>query len=83
MLAAHYQPECRVLLADTPDAGRELVHETRAAGRRTELLDRTDDLVEAAHELYADLRRADREGLDTLVVVLPPAVNRWTMANHR
>ncbi len=36
------------------------------------VLDRTDDLVIAAQQLYADLRAADRRQIDVLVVVLPP-----------
>ena len=32
-----------------------------------------DDLVVAARELYGDLRRADVDQLDALIVVLPPA----------
>ncbi len=74
MLVAHYAPDCEVVLAtDASDA-------TRLAGQRTErgeivgVLDRTDDLVEAARMLYADLRAADADGLDTLVVVMPPPV---------
>lgn len=73
MLAAHYAPACEVVLCGSrPDAERE-VTALHAAGRRADLLDRTDDLVVAARELYADLRAADLEGLDAVVVVLPPA----------
>lgn len=73
MLVAHYAPRTEVLLAETPGEARQLVADRSAGGRRVRLLDRTDDLVVAAHELYADLRAADADGLDTLVVVLPPA----------
>jgi L-threonylcarbamoyladenylate synthase len=73
MLAAHYAPACEVVLVDDRPAGEHLVHERRDDGDRVELLDRTDDLVEAARLLYADLRRADADGLDAVVVVLPPA----------
>lgn len=72
MLAAHYQPDCRVVLADTRDAADALAHRARGDGRRVDVLDRSGDLVESARRLYADLRRADRDGLDELVVVLPP-----------
>ncbi len=41
-------------------------------GQQVRVLDRTDDLVVAARELYSDLRRADRDRLDALIVVLPP-----------
>jgi L-threonylcarbamoyladenylate synthase len=73
MLAAHYAPACEVVLADDMSAAGREAGRLRAAGRRVAVLDRTDDLVIAARELYADLRRADDEGLDALVVVLPPA----------
>lgn len=73
MLASHYAPDCRILLvADRGEASR-VCREHAAAGERVDVLDRTDDLVEAARLLYGDLRDADRAGLDTLVVVLPPA----------
>ncbi|MAT04201.1 MAG: threonylcarbamoyl-AMP synthase [Acidimicrobiaceae bacterium] len=73
MLEAHYEPECLVVPSETIDEARRRVADAAAAGRRAELLDRTDDLVVAARSLYADLRDADARGLDELVVVLPPA----------
>lgn len=73
MLAAHYQPSCRVVLAGDRREAHRAANAARAAGRRVGILDRTDDLVVAARRLYADLRRADAIGLDDLVVVLPPA----------
>lgn len=73
MLAAHYAPDCEVVLADDAGAAGREVASRRAGGARVDLLDRTGDLVVAARELYADLRRADSDGLDALVVVLPPA----------
>ncbi len=73
MLEAHYAPDCEVMLVDDRhDADQQLARRT-AGGERARVLDRTDDLVIAARELYADLREADRERLDALVVVLPPA----------
>lgn len=74
MLAAHYEPDCRVLLAESRIAAHRLANGARDAGDRVGVLDRTDDVVLAAQLLYADLRAADAQGLDTLVVVLPPAV---------
>lgn len=73
MLAAHYAPECEVVLADDHGSAAEEVSRRHASGERARVLDRTDDLVVAARELYADLRRADTDRLDALVVVLPPA----------
>jgi L-threonylcarbamoyladenylate synthase len=72
MLASHYAPMCRIELVDRPDDGRRRVDELRGRGVTVDLLDRTDDLVVAARELYADLRDADRRGLEVLVAVLPP-----------
>jgi L-threonylcarbamoyladenylate synthase len=73
MLESHYAPECEVVTADDQEHALRISADQRALGRRTDVLDRTDDLVVAAHMLYDDLRAADRAGLDALVVVLPPA----------
>ncbi len=73
MLASHYAPDCAVVLAADRHAADGLRDRLASQGRRVEVLDRTDDLVAAATHLYADLRSADRERLDALVVVLPPA----------
>lgn len=72
MLASHYAPHCEVVLADDAADAERIRTEIAANGRRVRTLDRTDDLVMAARLLYADLRRADADGLDVLVVVLPP-----------
>ena len=73
MLVAHYAPDCEVVLADDPDAATAEAAARRAGGQAVRVLDRTDDLVEAARRLYADLREADTDRLDAVVVVLPPA----------
>lgn len=73
MLAAHYAPDCEVVLVDDAAAAEHEAAARRARGAAVDVVDRTDDLVVAARELYADLRRADAVGLDALVVVLPPA----------
>ena len=73
MMASHYAPDCRVVLADDPLEAEAVAAIRRTEGLRVGVLDRTDDLVEAAQLLYSDLRAADQAGLDTLVVVLPPA----------
>jgi L-threonylcarbamoyladenylate synthase len=72
MLAAHYEPDCELLLAESRADAHRAANAERRNGRRTGVLDRTDDDVVAAQRLYADLREADRQGLDVLVVVLPP-----------
>lgn len=74
MLAAHYEPECRLVLAETRSGADRVAATERADGHRVAVLDRTDDDVTAAQQLYADLRAADRQGLDVLVVVLPSPV---------
>jgi L-threonylcarbamoyladenylate synthase len=73
MLVAHYAPATEVVLVDDFAAAER--EQTHRSGReqRVRVLDRTDDLVVAARELYADLRQADGDRLDVLVVVLPPA----------
>jgi L-threonylcarbamoyladenylate synthase len=73
MLAAHYAPDCLVVLADDPLAAAAEAEVRRTAGESVRVLDRTGDLVDAARRLYADLRDADTDRLDALVVVLPPA----------
>jgi L-threonylcarbamoyladenylate synthase len=72
MLAAHYAPESEVVLVDDEPAAAREESRRRDLGERVRVLDRTGDLVLAARELYADLRRADRDRLDALIVVLPP-----------
>lgn len=72
MLASHYAPACRVLPAADLDEAARLLAESRAAGERSRVLDRTADLVVFAQRLYSDLRAADADGLDSIVVVAPP-----------
>lgn len=72
MLTSHYAPACTVVLADDRATADRNAAALRHAGRTVGVLDRTADLVVAAQHLYDDLRRADRQGLDALVVVLPP-----------
>lgn len=71
MLTSHYEPDCKVVLAESRVDAHRAANAERRDGRRVGVLDRTDDDVAAARRLYADLRAADRDGLDVLVVVLP------------
>ncbi len=73
MLVSHYAPSCAVEPVDDRRTADAVADHRRAAGERVDVLDRTDDLVVAANQLYADLRAADAAGLDRLVVVLPSA----------
>jgi L-threonylcarbamoyladenylate synthase len=72
MLAAHYAPDCEVVLAADAEDAAQIAARLGALGRLVEVIDRTDDLVLAARSLYADLRAADERHLDAVVVVLPP-----------
>lgn len=69
MLASHYAPRCEVRLVDSADDAVALAAGTQDA----QILDLTDDVARYARELYASLRRADREGVGTLIAVLPEA----------
>jgi L-threonylcarbamoyladenylate synthase len=70
MLVAHYAPRCQVLLAADADAAARLV--AAHPGART--IDGDGDLAAYARGLYAWLRAADDDGVDTVVAVLPPPV---------
>jgi L-threonylcarbamoyladenylate synthase len=69
MLASHYAPRARVLLAETRAEAFLLANDIEGV----ELIDRTADLVDYAQHLYADLRLADDRGARLVVAVLPPA----------
>ena len=66
------RPECEVVLADDRADGEPEVDrliDRRPAARRCSIAATTSS--SPRRELYADLRRADRDGLDALVVVFP------------
>jgi L-threonylcarbamoyladenylate synthase len=67
MLTSHYAPRTPMMLVS------DRASATKLADGNTVIIDRTDDLVDAARHLYDDLRRADRAGVDRIVAVLPPA----------
>lgn len=69
MLASHYAPDCTVHLADGDAEAARLADELPDA----RILDARDDLVDVARSLYADLRRADADGVGHLIAILPPA----------
>lgn len=73
MLASHYAPSCAVTLAETSDVAHELAAGHRTRGVKVRVLNRTDDVVRAAFELYSDLRDADVHGVEVLIVVMPAA----------
>lgn len=69
MLAAHYAPRCRVLLAD----GRDELDRLRDANPGAMVIGEGDDLVDYARNLYEWLRQADHDGRDAVLALLPPA----------
>jgi L-threonylcarbamoyladenylate synthase len=86
-LAAHYAPAARVIVVDADDAAAAAA-ERSAAGERVAVLapdpvpgldpgvlelEPAGDVDRYARVLYDRLRRADRLGVDVLVVVPPPA----------
>ncbi|MEO6651146.1 MAG: L-threonylcarbamoyladenylate synthase, partial [Ilumatobacteraceae bacterium] len=74
MLAAHYAPALVIVVpAESRAAAETEAVDRRQGGERVVVLDRTNDLVVAAQQLYTDLREADAGLLDAVIVVLPPA----------
>ncbi len=69
MLAAHYSPRARVLLADSRAAADVVATDNAGSW----VLDHGDDLATYARSLYADLRAADARGVQVVVAVLPVA----------
>jgi L-threonylcarbamoyladenylate synthase len=67
MLASHYAPRCQVRLVDSGDDAIALAAGTPGA----RILDLTGDIARYARDLYAELRSADRDGVRTLIAVLP------------
>ena len=90
MLASHYAPRCRIVLADGPDEAGEAVESLVRGGSRARLLDESADPAHYARILYDELRRADSDGIDVVVAVLPDDIgigrairDRLTKAAHR
>lgn len=73
MLAAHYAPSCRVILANDPDMARDLVvsHSRQSVGR-VELMEYPASVDTYAQHLYQWLRDADGRGVEVLIAILPP-----------
>lgn len=65
MLRSHYAPTHRVVVIEHGD-------DPRRVGGSATVIDRCDDVVAYARDLYDLLRRADESGTDTIVAVLPP-----------
>lgn len=70
MLASHYAPRARVVLADDLASAESTRRSLEANGERVEILVH-EALADYARNLYADLRRADDAGADAIVAVVP------------
>ncbi|MCE9622060.1 MAG: threonylcarbamoyl-AMP synthase [Actinomycetia bacterium] len=84
MLAAHYAPKARVLLAESRAIADTIATDVPGSW----ILDHSD-LATYARSLYADLRAADERGIAVVVAVLPAAAglgyairDRLTKAAH-
>lgn len=73
MLDSHYAPNCRVELATTGQEAHRLLAQLTDSGACAGIIDGTDNLVAYAQHLYAWLRDADEQCLDTVIAVLPSA----------
>lgn len=72
MLASHYAPSCTVRLADGAEEAASILSEVTAHGARARILPHHRVASVYAATLYEELRRCDRDGLDTVIAVLPP-----------
>jgi L-threonylcarbamoyladenylate synthase len=69
MLASHYAPRARVVLADDRDQAAATAASLRGHGR---VIGAGEPADTYARHLYAWLRAADRDGIEVVVAVLPP-----------
>ncbi len=68
MLASHYAPNCSVVLAQNVAEARAM-HEATPNSR---ILDHWDNFPLYAATLYTQMRQADKDGLGTIIAVIPP-----------
>lgn len=71
MLQSHYQPTCKVVLAQNADEAQQLADTLSSHDTRFRVLNRCDNLPLFATLLYSDLRQADLDSIQTLIAVLP------------
>lgn len=74
MLDSHYAPRCAVELVESPLLARNRVDKLQAGHKTVSMLDYCSDLDAYARHLYDFLRRADRDGCEVVVAVMPPAI---------
>ena len=68
MLASHYAPNCSVVLAQNI-AEAKAIYEATPNSR---ILDHWDNFPLYAATLYTQMRQADKDGLGTIIAVIPP-----------
>lgn len=73
MLASHYAPRCRVEVVADDHAATARAKAVEASGGRVRVIRADEDLVRYARHLYEQFRSADRDGVDAIVAVAPPA----------
>ena len=71
MLQNHYQPACKVFLVHTDSEAQQLQGTLMSQYDRIRILNRCDNLPLYATMLYSDLRQADTDQIQALIVVLP------------
>ena len=71
MLQNHYQPACKVILVHTDNEAQQLIDTLVIQNNRIRILNRCDNLPLYATMLYSDLRQADTDQIQALIVVLP------------
>lgn len=74
MLTSHYAPHCAVETFETRAAAEKRAHELQTSSELVEIVDRSDDAIECARWLYADLRHCDDIGATHALFVVPNAV---------
>ena len=82
MLASHYAPRARVVLAANDSLVARLAQE-RATGKRVAQLTLPADAHDAARTLYASLRALDAQFYDAIVVALPPDTEEHAAVRDR
>jgi len=71
MLNSHYSPSCQILLANDLAHANVLLAQQETMGNRTRLTLFSDDLPIYASTLYSQMRKADADGLDSLIAIKP------------
>lgn len=71
MLISHYSPSCQILIANDLAHANELLLQQQTMGNRTRLTLFSDDLPIYASTLYSQMRKADADGLDSLIAIKP------------